>query len=163
MKRTTLILATFALTHGAPAHAQIVQVGKAAGYQIASVPEQGVCFAALETVSEAGKPMVYSYYQTGAGQRWHVAGYTYASDLPDGDVTVTVQIDDTTTLSRATETRDGDFMLPFAALDEIEAHENLVPEGEAMTLTVNDDDRLVIPLNNYRVAYDAIQSCLTSL
>ena len=59
--------------------------------------------------------------------------------------------------------RDGDVMLPFAALDEIEAHENLVPEGEAMTLTVNDNDRLVIPLDDYRAAYDAIQSCLTSL
>ena len=163
MKHTALIFATLVLTNAGPAHAQVVPVGEAAGYQIASVPSQGVCFAALQTVSEAGKPMVYSYYQTGVGQRWHVAGYIFASELPDGDVTVTVQIDETTTLSRATETRDGDFMLPFAALDEIEAHENLVPEGEAMTLTVNDDDRLVIPLDDYRAAYVAIQSCLTSL
>ncbi|NNE81885.1 MAG: hypothetical protein HKN18_16575 [Silicimonas sp.] len=147
-----------------PTSAQIVPYKDIAGYKVARVESQNVCFAAAEFGSDEGHQMLYSYYQTSSGQRWHVAGYASEARLAGDEVAVRVTIDGTVTLERATETRQGDFMLPFEALPEIQAHEALVQTGETMEISVNDgDDTLRVPLSDYRAALGAIAACLNSL
>ena len=153
-----------ACVFGLPAHAQIVPFGDIAGYKIARVQSQGICFAALETRSLGDQAMVYTYYQTATGRRWHVAGFGSSQELPNGEVAVEVAIDGEVTLARPTEARDGDFMLPFEALAEITAHEALIETGDQMTISINHGaDNLVIALVDHRAALGAIQACLGAL
>ena len=100
--------------------------------------------------------------QTRAGQRWHVAGYGSNERLADGEAEVEVTIDGQVTLTRVTEARDGDFMLPFAALEEIEGHEARVRVGNIMRIAINGD-HLDVPLENYRAALAALTTCLNAL
>ena len=146
----------------APASAQIVPFAEMAGYRVAHVEGSNICFAATTLRSEAEESMIYSYYQSAAGQRWHVAGYETAGVLTEATVKVGVLVDGVETLSRETETRDGDFMLPFETLAEIEGFEALISEGETMEIRVGDADRLLVPLADYRAALIAIAQCLTS-
>ena len=158
------LLAAAALVLAAPASAQIVLFADIAGYKIARIESQNVCFAATELGSEAGHRMVYSYYQTKTGQRWHVAGYALENQLQGDRVAVRVSIGDTVTLERETEARDGDFMLPFEALPEIEAHEALIRTGDTMVIAIDgDSDALSLPLGDYRAALGAIAACLNAL
>ncbi len=153
----------FALA-ASPALAQIVSYAETAGYKIARIDSQGVCFAAAELRSDAGAAMIYSYYATTAGQRWHVLSYPSSEQLPDGMVSVVVEVDGETTLSRETEARGGDFMLPFEALAEITGHEEKVTGGDEMAVSVGDGaDTLRVPLSDYRAALEVIQACLAAL
>lgn len=153
-----LVAAIAALT--APAFAQVSPFAEVAGYDIAAIPENGVCFAVVQLQSEAGETMIYSYYQTVAGQRWHVASYANVDLSEDGTVAIRVSIDGAETLARDTETRDGDFMLPFEALPEIQAHETLTETGTAMVIEIGKTDSLTVPLGDFRSALGSTQSCL---
>ena len=75
-------------------------------------------------------------------------------------VSLNVSIDGTETLVRETETRDGDFMLPFEALEEIRGHEDLAKTGEAMVIAFNGVDSLSVPLEDFREALASVQDCL---
>ena len=153
-----LVAAITALT--GPAFAQVAPFDEVAGYDIAAIPDNGVCFGVVQLQSEAGATMIYSYYQTVAGQRWHVASYANV-DLSDSEtVAIRVAIDGTETLVRDAETRDGDFMLPFQALDEIQAHEQLTLTGTSMVIGIGDADSLTVPLEDFRAALSVIQSCI---
>jgi hypothetical protein len=154
--------AALALT-AAPAAAQIVPVAEVGPYRIMQVDDSAVCFAAVELLSANQKPMIYSYYQTTQGQRWNVAGFASEMEIKDGMRTITVTIDGTETISRETETRGGDFLLPFEALAEIEAHEVLVETGLTMTISIGDYDSVDIGLNDLRLALDATADCLAGL
>ncbi|MDA8586372.1 hypothetical protein N9L47_08900 [Rhodobacteraceae bacterium] len=134
-----------------------------AGYSIAQVENSGVCFAAAKLTSDNGDDMLYTYYQAQAGQRWHVAGYVEAGVLQASNVGVDVSIDGTQTLMRETETRDGDFMLPFEALAEIRDHEKLVKTGETMVIGIGGSDRLRVPLGDYRAALGGVLACLIQI
>ncbi len=159
-----LAAALFLASLASPAAAQIIPFADIAGYKIARVQSQGICFAALETRSLGSQAMVYTYYQRATGQRWHVAGFGSSEELPNGEVAVEVSIDGEVTLSRSTEARDGDFMLPFEALAEITAHEALIETGDQMTISVNKgSDKLAIGLADHRAALGAIQACLSAL
>ena len=144
----------------ASATAQIVPVAEAGPYQIMKEESQEVCFAATELSSNAGKLMVYSYYATTQGQRWNVVGYASEAELDDGTITISVAVDGTETVSRETQTSGGDFLLPFEVLSEIEAHEALVETGEVMSITVGDFDGVDVPLDDHRVALEAMTNCL---
>lgn len=143
-----------------PAMAQIVPVTDAGPYQIMKEESQEVCFAATELSSNAGKLMVYSYYATTQGQRWNVVGYASEAELDDGTIMITVAVDGTETVSRETQTSGGDFLLPFEVLSEIEAHEALVEAGEVMAITIGDVDAVDVPLDDHRVALEAMANCL---
>lgn len=149
------------LLWAAPAAAQIVPFTDVAGYNVARVTGQNLCVAATDLRSQSGRGMVYSYYQTMAGQRWHVAGYASNEQLTDGEAAVVVSIDGEVTLDRVTEARDGDFMLPFATLAEIEGHEARVRDGSVMRIAINGD-HLDVPLAEYRAALAALTACLNS-
>ena len=146
-----------------PAAAQVTPYAEIDGYSVASVDGQGTCLAATELTSDAGQIMVYTYYQTNRGQRWHVAGFVSNAQLPDGEVAIRAEIDGTETVARMTAAQNGDFMLPFETLPEIEGHEALVKTGEVLTIHAGDTDTLRIPLNDYRAALGAIQACLKAL
>lgn len=157
-------LLTASCFFGFPVHAQIIPFGDIAGYKVARVQSQGVCFAAIELNSATGHPMVYTYYQRATGQRWNVAGYKSGDILTDASAEIEVSVDDDVTLAREAEVRNGDFMLPFEALVEIEAHEARIHTGEQMTISINDGfDHLVIGLEEHRAALGAIQACLNAL
>lgn len=144
---------------GTPAFAQVTPFAEVSGYNIAQVEDSAVCFAAIQLPSENGDEMLYTYYQAQAGQRWHVAGYV-ESVFSVESVVVNLSVDGVETLSRETETRDGDFMFPFETLDEIQTHETLVKSGDTMVIKVGDTDSLAVPLWDYRAALAAVQSCL---
>ena len=146
-----------------PAAAQFTPYTEVAGYTVAQIDASGVCFAATQLTSQANRDMVYTYYQAQAGQRWHVAGYQDASALESATVAVTVSVDGTQALSRETETREGDFMLPFEALAEIEGLEALIPDGNTLEIAVGDADVLRVPLDDYCAALGAITACLSTL
>lgn len=146
-----------------PATAQVSPYAEVAGYNIARVESSAVCFAAVQLPSENGDDMLYTYYQAQAGQRWHVAGYVEDGVLTMPAVSVSVSIDGVETLLRDTETRDGDFMLPFEALAEIQGHEKLVETGDAMVIALGDTDSLTVPLGDYRAALGAVQTCLNQI
>jgi len=149
---------------GLPAYAQIVPFADIAGYTVARVQSQGICFAAVELNSVGGHSMVYTYYQTATGQRWNVAGYKSDDILTDAVTEIEVSIDDDVTLLRDTETRNGDFMLPFESLEEIQAHEAKIRTGETMHISINDgSDQLAVGLVDHRAALGAIQACLSAL
>ncbi|MGI9389438.1 MAG: hypothetical protein ACR2O1_05205 [Boseongicola sp.] len=159
-----LVLLAAAITLGLPAAAQIVPFGDIAGYKIARIQSKGICFAALEIRSTGDQAMVYTYYQTVTGQRWHVAGFGSSEELRNGEVALEVAIDGQVTLARSTEARDGDFMLPFEALNEITEHEALVETGDQLTISINEgSDQLEIGLADHRAALGAIQACLSAL
>ncbi|MEO9824820.1 MAG: hypothetical protein ABJF50_10440 [Paracoccaceae bacterium] len=163
MKALHLITAAALALVTAPATAQIVPVAQVGPYRIMQVEDNNVCFAAIELLSAGQKPMIYSYYQTSQGQRWSVAGFASEMEIEDGNRIITVSIDGTETLSRETETRGGDFLLPFEALAEIEAHEALVETGLTMTIAVGDFDSVDVGLNDLRLALDATDKCLAEL
>ena len=147
----------------APVAAQIVPVAEVGPYRIMQVEDNDVCFAAIELLSAGQKPMIYSHYATTQGQRWSVAGFASEMEIEDGMRTITVTIDGTETISRETETRGGDFLLPFEALDEIEAHEAMVETGLTMTIAVGDYDSVDVGLNDLRLALAATADCLAGL
>ena len=147
-----------------PAFAQIVPFADVAGYKIARIQSQRICFAAIELDSAGGHPMVFTYYKNATGQRWNVAGYVSADVLEEASTNVEVSVDGDVTLARETEVRDGDFMLPFEALSEIQAHEAKIKTGEAMKISINQgSDQLLIALKDHRAALGAIQACLGAL
>ena len=134
------------------------------GYTVARVQSQGICFAAIEQDSATGHPMVYTYYQTATGQRWNVAGYKSGEVLTDLSAAIEVSIDGDVTLDREAEVRNGDFMLPFEALPEIQVHEAKILSGDEMIISINKgSDQLVIGLDEHRAALGAIQACLSAL
>ena len=163
MIREFVLASTAALVANA-ANAQIVPYTEVAGYKIARVEGNNVCFGVAELTSIGDHPMIYSYYQTDDSRRWHVAGYASDAHLEGTTVAVRVTIDDAVTIERETQTREGDFMLPFEALAEIEGHEALVATGETMVIDVNGgEDQLVVPLSDFRAALAAINNCLITL
>lgn len=151
-----------ALMAGAPLAAQIIPVTEVGAYQIMKEDNQQVCFAATELLSAEKKPMIYTYYASTQGQRWNVAGYASAFELESGEITITVSVDGTETISRETVTRDADFLLPFETLEELEAHEALIKDGKVMLITVGDVDSVEVPLDEHRVALDAMAECLAT-
>ena len=148
----------------APVAAQIMPVAEVAGYKVARIGSQNVCFAAAELKSEAGSGVLYGYYTNKTGQRWHVLTYEAAADLPDGPLPVVVTIDGEETLARDTVAQGGDFMLPFEVLAEIEGHEARVATGAEMVVSIQGgEDALRVDLDDYRAALDAIETCLTAM
>lgn len=154
--------AVFAALLAVPATAQQIEpFSDASGYSVARVMGQPVCFASLRSESASGQEFIYSYFQTNVGQRWHTIGYVEPTSLLTGTATLRVSVDAELALDRATETRDGDFMLPFQALEEITALEAMVPEGVYMTIEVaENNDTIAIELARYRDALVAIDACL---
>ena len=150
----------FACSFAAPVIAQVTPFAEVAGYNVAQVENSPVCFAAVQLPSDKGDEMLYTYYQAQAGQRWHVIGYVADIALGNQSVSLNVSIDGTETLVRETETRDGDFMLPFEALEEIRGHEDLAKTGEAMVIAFNGVDSLSVPLADFREALALVQDCL---
>ncbi len=123
--------------------------------------DQPVCLASIRSKSTAGQDFIYTYFQTNAGQRWHTIGYVESTALLSGTASLRVSVDGEEALDRATETREGDFMLPFETLDEITAFENMIPEGIYMTVEVaENNDTIPIELGRYRDALVAIDACL---
>lgn len=159
----TLFLTTALAATATSSAAQIVPVEQAGPYRIMRVESRKVCFAAVELMSEANKPMIYSYYATSLGQRWNVAGYASETEIENDVIGIAVAIDDTETVSRETETQGGDFLLPFEALAEIEAHEALLKTGDVMSISIGGDDTLLVPLDDHRLALEAMSQCLATL
>lgn len=159
---STLVISAALAVTVMPAVAQTMPevVGKAGDYQIMKAANYELCFATTELTSNAGKLMVYSYYATKPGQRWNVAGYASDAEIADGTITITVAIDGTETISRETETSGSDFLLPFEVLSELEAHEALIKTGENMSITIGDIDTVDVPLNNHRLALEAMAECM---
>lgn len=144
--------------------AQLVPYANADDYKIARVDGQQVCVMTIETDSVAAKPMIYSFYATPFGQRWHVIGYAAADDLGAETVDVTVSVDDQVTLARSTQAQDGDFMLPFENLSEIEGHEDALAEGDNLTIAIAEtQDSLTLGLDIHRFALRRMQDCLDAI
>lgn len=157
------LITAFALT-ATVSTAQMLPFGNVGDYRIATVEGQQVCVMTLETLSAANKPMVYSFYATPFGQRWHVVGFADPSDLPSATVGVTVTVDGATTLQRNTQTSDGDFMLPFETLAEIEGHENAIADGETLEIAMAEaSDQVTLQLATHRIALKRMQDCLDAL
>lgn len=158
----SLTLSLALMVGAAPLDAQIVPVTEVGEYQIMKEENQQVCFAATELLSAQKKPMIYTYYASTQGQRWNVAGYASPIELEAGMITITVSVDGTETISRETVTRDGDFLLPFEALEELEAHEAQIKTGQVMLIAIGDVDTVEVPLDAHRVALEAIADCLAT-
>ena len=148
------------LAPAAPLGAQIIPVTETSDYQIMKEDSQQVCFAATELLSAQKKPMIFTHYASTQGQRWSVAGYASAMELASGMINISVAVDGTETISRETVTRDGDFLLPFETLEELEAHEALISAGTAMSITIGDVDTVDVALDAFRVALEAMANCL---
>lgn len=157
-----IALTILAIWTAGAAAAQMVPYADIAGFKIARVEEPRICLAALEKPSEAGRKMIYTYYQTAAGQRWHVAGYDDPAHLTASEVALTVTVDTAFTLERRTEAREGDFMFPFASLEELLAFEASIPDGETLIISTGED-QLNIDLGDMRAALGAITACLGAL
>ncbi len=163
MKALTQI--TFALIcAGSIASAQIVPFEETGEYRIAKVVSGNLCYAALKSQSVAGKPMVYTYYETKIGQRWHVLGYGKDAELEMPMVNITIDIDGETTLARETQTSDSDFMFPFENLEELQAYEALRDTGTLQTVTIAENgDKFELQLEPYRAALATLQDCLAEI
>jgi len=147
-----------------PAVAQIMPVADVAGYQVARIGSQNVCFAAAELKSDGGSGVIYGYYTNNTGQRWHTFSYSTDAKLPNGALPVLVTVDGETTLERDTVAQNGDFMLPFEVRAEIENHEARVAEGDEMVVSIlGGEDTLSIDLEDYRAALGAIETCLAAM
>lgn len=143
----------------APAMADVIPFETVAGYKIAHVTSADVCFAVSNLKSEKGLDMAYSYYRKKSGQRWQVAGYLSALDHPATTDELTIDFDGDDKLTRTVEFRDGDFMVPFEALAELQAFEADVEAGEILTYELTDD-AFSLPLSNLRAAIDGVIRCL---
>ena len=158
----TLFVSAVLAISALSAHAQTMPevVGKAGDYQIMMAANYELCFATTELTSNAGKLMVYSSYATKPGQRWNVAGYASDAEIDDGMINITVTVDGTETISRETQTSGSDFLLPFEVLAELEAHEAQLKTGDLMTIAIGDVDTVDVPLDNHRLAQEAMADCL---
>ena len=147
-----------------PAVAQIMPVADVAGYQVARIGSQNVCFAVTELESEGGAGVIYGYYTNKTGQRWHTLSFSTEGDVLNGPLPVTVTIDGDVTLERDTVAQNGDFMLPFEVRAEIEGHEAMVAEGDEMVVSIRGgEDALRVDLDDYRAALGAIDTCLSAI
>ena len=147
--------------------AQITPFAESNSYEIAKVASKGFCFAAAQMRSESDNPMLYTFYKTVAGQRWHVLGFEKTGIINDGELGLKVGIDGVETLKNSTETRDGDFMLPFRTVDEIRSHEKLLDEGRLMRVDISSPigepiDTVTVQLENYRAALAIMNDCVQS-
>ena len=160
LAQITIALALSATT----ANAQIVPHSEVGEYNIAHVISGALCYAVLQQKSVGGEPMIYTYYETKIGQRWHVLGYADPQKITDASVNITIDIDDTETLKRETPTSDGDFMFPFANLDEIQAHEALIETGAVKSIAIAETgDTFEIQLEQHRAALSGLQDCLATI
>lgn len=158
-----LTLALLSLVMPNPAQAQVIPFEETDTYDIAKVASRGFCFAATQLKSQNSHAVVYTYYQTVAGQRWHVVSYADASILGDGAQSLRVSIDGDLTLERATEARDGDFMLPFETLDEITAHEKRSAMGASKVIALTDvADTITLDLEAFRAIIPIMRECLVA-
>lgn len=164
MFKSAGIAALFTLGMGFPLAAQVVPQGEVAGFKIAKLVENRMCTAAWEGKSRKGHPVLYTYYGTAIGQRWHVAGFATPENLGLDAVTVGLGFDGTEQFARETEVRDGDFMFPFATLEEVETFEAAIPDAETLNVDLAEaGDGIDIPVADFRAALGAIRVCLTSL
>ncbi len=160
--KTSLISTTIIIGSVLPSTAQVVPIESVAGYEIARIVSADVCFAVGDFKSEQGKDMVISYYRAKTGQRWQVAGYLSALDHPAASDTLSIVIDEASTLTRNVEIRDGDFIVPFETLEELEAFERGVESGTTLTLDL-EQDSFKIDLEIYRSAIDATIACVDEI
>ncbi|MDG2257044.1 MAG: hypothetical protein P8L68_00915 [Paracoccaceae bacterium] len=155
---------SIALTYGStlPLAAQVVPIETASGYEIARIVSADVCFAVGDFKSENGHDMVISYYRARTGQRWQVAGYLSAEDHPEESDTVSIVIDGKKSLTRVVEIREGDFIVPFESLEELEAFERDVENGTMLTFEL-EQDSFNIELESYRSAIGATIACVDAI
>ncbi|MDG2339972.1 MAG: hypothetical protein P8L32_02080, partial [Paracoccaceae bacterium] len=132
------------------------------GYEIARIVSSDVCFAVADFGSQQGHDMVISYYRAKTGQRWQVAGYLSGFDHPSASDTLSIVIDEISSLTREVEIRDGDFIVPFESLEELEAFEHNVESGTTLTFEL-EQDSFSIDLEAYRAAIDATKTCVNEI
>ena len=144
-----------------PAVSQVVPIETVAGYKIARVESSGVCFAVTNLRSTQNEDIAFSYYQAKTGQRWQVGGYLSPLIHPEPDDVLTITFDDDLKLTRPIEFRDGDFMVPFEALAELEAFEHDVENSDTLIFGLNEDS-IELDLRKYRKAITAVIKCVVN-
>ena len=144
------------------ASAQVVPIETVAGYKIARIESANVCFAVVNIRSRKNYDMAFSYYRSKTGQRWQVGGYLSALDHSDPKDRLTISFDGDQKLSRDVEFRDGDFIVPFEALAELQAFERDVEKGKTLVFGFKQDS-LEIPLPAYRQAIKSVISCAAAI
>ncbi|MFT4715033.1 MAG: hypothetical protein ACI8YI_000987 [Paracoccaceae bacterium] len=160
--KTFLFANLVAISSVPSASAQVVPIETVAGYEIARVVSADVCFAVTDLKSTQNFDMVFSYYRAKSGHRWQVGGYLSPLDHPEASDILTVTFDGDLKIKRAVEFRDGDFILPFEALQELMAYELDVEQGTTLVLGLNEDS-LEINLKNFRAAILATLNCVEKI
>lgn len=144
------------------AWAQVVPVETVAGYKIARVESADVCFAVINLKSEKNYDIAFSYYRSKTGQRWQVGGYLSSLDHPKPADRLSITFDGDIKLTRDVEFRDGDFIVPFEALAELQAFEKDVENGKMLVFGF-EQDSFKIPLQAYRQAIKSVISCTAAI
>lgn len=157
----TILAALTFFVFSSPAVSQVVPIETVAGYKIARVESSGVCFAVTNLRSTQNADIAFSYYQAKTGQRWQVGGYLSALIHPEPDDVLTITFDDDLKLTRPIEFRDGDFMVPFEALAELEAFEQDVENSDTLIFGLKEDS-IELDLKKYRKAIAAVIECVVN-
>ena len=156
------ILATLTcFVFSTPAVSQVVPIETVAGYKIARVESSEVCFAVTNLRSTQNANIAFSYYHAKTGQRWQVGGYISSLIHPEPDDVLTITFDDDLKLTRPIEFSDGDFMVPFQALAELEAFERDVENSDMLIFGLKEDS-IEIDLRKYRKAIAAVIKCVVN-
>ena len=142
--------------------AQVVPMEDVAGYKIARIVSADVCFAVADLQSAQNHDIVFSYYRAKSGQRWQVGGYLSAQDHPATSDTVTISIDGDLKLTRNVQFKDGDFIVPFESLVELENYERDIEIGAILTFGL-EKDSFDIELVKFRAAIEATQVCVDEI
>jgi len=160
--KTVLFANLLAIGSLSSASAQVVPIETVAGYEIARVVSADVCFAVTDLKSAQNLDMVFSYYRAKSGHRWQVGGYLSSLDHPKATDTLTITFDGDLKIKREVEFRDGDFILPFEALQELLAYEQDVEQGTTLVFGLNKDN-FEINLENFRAAILATLNCVEKI
>lgn len=142
--------------------AQVVPMDDVAGYKIARIISADVCFAVANLRSAQNHDIVFSYYRAKSGQRWQVGGYLSALDHPATSDTVTIAIDRDPKLTRDVVFKDGDFIVPFESLLELQTYERDIEGGAILTFSL-ENDSFEIELLKFRAAIEATQTCVDEI
>lgn len=157
----TILAISICFVFSTPAVSQVVPIKTVAGYKIARIESSGVCFAVTNLRSTQNEDIAFSYYRAKTGQRWQVGGYLSPLIHPKPDDVLTITFDDDLKLTRAIEFRDGDFMVPFEALAELEAFEQDVENSDKLIFGLKEDS-IEIDLKKYRKAIAAVIKCVVN-
>jgi hypothetical protein len=157
--KKTLFALVFVASFGHSTSAQVVPIETVDGYKIARIVSADICFAVTDLRSAQNYDMVFSYYHAKSGQRWQVGGYLSSLDHPEATDTLIITIDGDLKLTRDIELSDGDFMVPFESLQELQAFERNIETASTLEFGLNKDS-FEIDLEKYRVAIQATLDCV---